>query len=114
MSNLQVTPPQLLSAVVLFVILLLQLFPPVPPSEELPWTTDTHLHKNIPPPTCTNTPIFQSPLPVSGPAKMALLDAARKVAAEFEYSPEDVNRGVKAFLDQMSRHLQETGHDVGS
>ena len=32
---------------------------------------------------------------------MSVLEAANKVAGEFEYAPEDVNRGVKEFLNQM-------------
>jgi len=36
---------------------------------------------------------------------MSLADSARKVAAEFEYSAEDVNKGVKQFLKQMGMFL---------
>ena len=32
---------------------------------------------------------------------MALLEGAKKIAAEFEYTAEDVNTGVKAFMGQM-------------
>ncbi len=32
---------------------------------------------------------------------MSLIEEAKRVAAEFEYSPDDVNRGVKAFMSQM-------------
>lgn len=39
---------------------------------------------------------------------MSLLGEARAVAAEFEYPPEEVNRGVKEFRRQMSMHI-----DVG-
>lgn len=38
---------------------------------------------------------------------MALQQAADKIAAEFEYPAEDVRRGVKAFLQEMS----ESGED---
>lgn len=34
---------------------------------------------------------------------MSLLEEAKRVAAEFEYSPEDLNRGVEAFISQMRR-----------
>ena len=34
---------------------------------------------------------------------MSLLDEARRVAAEFEYSPEDVNKGVNEFIRQMGK-----------
>lgn len=40
---------------------------------------------------------------------MALAGAAERVAAEFEYSKEDVNRGVKAFIEQMDEGLGKTG-----
>ncbi|GAM89153.1 hypothetical protein ANO11243_071890 [Dothideomycetidae sp. 11243] len=40
---------------------------------------------------------------------MALADAAKKVAAEFEYSASDVNRGVKEFIRQMNEGLQKDG-----
>lgn len=40
---------------------------------------------------------------------MALAAAAERVAAEFEYTKEDVNRGVKAFIDQMSEGLGKQG-----
>lgn len=32
---------------------------------------------------------------------MSLLDEARRVAAEFEYPAEEVNKGVKEFIRQM-------------
>jgi len=34
---------------------------------------------------------------------MSLLKEAKRVAAEFEYSPEVLNKGVKAFINQMRR-----------
>ena len=40
---------------------------------------------------------------------MALAAAAERVAAEFEYSKEDVNRGVKAFIEQMDEGLGRKG-----
>ncbi|KAL8882756.1 MAG: hypothetical protein Q9192_007526 [Flavoplaca navasiana] len=43
---------------------------------------------------------------------MGLADDARTVAAEFDYSVEDVNRGVKAFIRQMDEGLQETGKSM--
>lgn len=50
---------------------------------------------------CPNTPVFSEPLPTSHPYKMSLLEEARRVAAEFDYSAEDVNKGVKEFIRQM-------------
>lgn len=40
---------------------------------------------------------FETP----SPRNMALLEAAKKVAAEFEYSDEEVGRGVKEFIREM-------------
>ncbi len=40
---------------------------------------------------------------------MALAVAAERVAAEFEYSKEDVNRGVQAFIQQMDEGLGKKG-----
>lgn len=40
---------------------------------------------------------------------MALAAAAQRVASEFEYKKEDVNRGVKEFIRQMDEGLQEQG-----
>ena len=40
---------------------------------------------------------------------MALAAAAERVAGEFEYSKEDVNRGVKAFIQQMDEGLGKQG-----
>ncbi|KAI4114476.1 MAG: hypothetical protein LQ338_007999 [Usnochroma carphineum] len=43
---------------------------------------------------------------------MGLIEDARKVAQEFEYSSEDVNKGVKEFIRQMDEGLQETGKSM--
>ncbi|KAF2098018.1 hexokinase [Rhizodiscina lignyota] len=40
---------------------------------------------------------------------MALADEARRVAAEFEYSAEDVNKGVREFLREMDEGLVKDG-----
>ena len=40
---------------------------------------------------------------------MSVLEEAKRVAAEFEYSSEDLNRGVKAFISQMDEGLQKNG-----
>ncbi len=36
---------------------------------------------------------------------MSLIDEAEKVAAEFEYSATEVNRGVKEFIKQMGEYF---------
>lgn len=40
---------------------------------------------------------------------MALASAAARVAAEFEYTKEDVNRGVKEFIRQLDEGLGKSG-----
>lgn len=37
---------------------------------------------------------------------MGLVDGARTLAAEFDYSVEDVNKGVEAFIRQMGQYLK--------
>ena len=46
---------------------------------------------------------------MSRPNKMSLLEEARRVAGEFEYTAEDVNRGVKAFISQMGASRANRG-----
>ncbi|KAL8999582.1 MAG: hypothetical protein Q9188_005849 [Gyalolechia gomerana] len=43
---------------------------------------------------------------------MGLIEDARRVAAEFEYTAQDVNQGVKEFIRQMDEGLQETGKSM--
>ena len=40
---------------------------------------------------------------------MSLAKEAQQVADEFEYSTEDVNKGVKEFIKQMDEGLQKSG-----
>lgn len=51
---------------------------------------------------CENLNIFAAPLPVSRPYRMALLEDARRVAQEFDYTAAEVNKGVKEFIREMS------------
>ena len=76
-----------------------------------------------PPPSCpspTTNPFLQDlycrvpterpgSLYSNSPRSMALASAAERVAAEFEYSKEDVNRGVAEFIRQMDEGLDQTG-----
>ena len=43
---------------------------------------------------------------------MSLAQAAERVAAEFEYTKEDVNRGVTEFIRQMDEGLQKQGQTM--
>ena len=95
--------PQLLSFVFLSLVLLLQVFLPSPVL--IGFISPRLLRHGAgvdSPAVCPNTPIFAEPLPTARPFKMALLEEARKVAAEFKYPSEEVNKGVKAFIQQMS------------
>ena len=40
---------------------------------------------------------------------MSVLDEAKRVAAEFEYSSGDLNKGVRAFISQLDEGLQKKG-----
>lgn len=40
---------------------------------------------------------------------MALLEEAKRIADEFVYPPNEVNRGVKAFIEQMDEGLSKQG-----
>ena len=54
------------------------------------------------PEVCENPPLLLQPLPTSPPREMTVLESAEKVAGQFDYSAEDVRKGVKAFISQMS------------
>jgi len=43
------------------------------------------------------------------PRKMGLVEEARRIAGQFEYTSEDVNKGVKEFIRQMDEGLQKSG-----
>lgn len=51
--------------------------------------------------TCQNTQAFPDQLPVCRLRKMSLLQDAKRVAAEFEYGTDAVNKGVKEFIREM-------------
>jgi len=67
-------------------------------------STKTVYHTDL---ICPNPQKIRSPgtFFASVERSMSLADSARKVAAEFEYSAEDVNKGVKQFLKQMGMFL---------
>ena len=50
---------------------------------------------------CINKDLFSEDLPYTRVQKMSLMDEARQVAAEFDYSAEAVNKGVKEFMKEM-------------
>lgn len=59
---------------------------------------------------CKPTPFFSAELPVTDAlTNMALEAEAKRLAAQFEYTKEDVNRGVKEFMRQMAEGLAKQG-----
>lgn len=51
--------------------------------------------------------LFTDQLPVCKPHKMALVEEAKRVAAEFEYTTADLNKGVKEYINQMKEGLSK-------
>lgn len=103
------TPAQLLSVAVLLVVFAIQVFRSPTLLSEDDIVVSYFGDKTAPPPVCKEPNLFEAPLPVTRPDKMSLLTEAKRVAAEFEYPAEDLNIGVKAFIEQMHEGLQKTG-----
>ncbi|CAG8983440.1 hypothetical protein HYALB_00000608 [Hymenoscyphus albidus] len=64
----------------------------------------------IEPTTCENPPPFPTEPPVSKPPisyRMALQAEAKRIAAEFDYSDAEVNKGVAEFIAQMNEGLEK-------
>lgn len=101
----RVSPAQFLSLLVILVAFAIQVFRA--PVDIVGGSTGTsycpRTLPSLPPPVCRDQNLLLEPLPVSRPHKMALLEEANRVAAEFEYSPENLNNGVRAFISQMRR-----------
>lgn len=55
--------------------------------------------------TCESPHPFPTEAPISRPHKMSLLAESKRVAAEFEYTDEDVRRGVAEFVAEMSMFI---------
>jgi hypothetical protein len=117
LSNLHI-----LSALFLFVVLLFQLLgsrdAPVdlPPAQTLSSFGDSvrrqeAYYDQLEPGTqCRPKSIFDPELPYSrAPTNMALHEEAKRMAAEFEYTPDQVNKGVKEFIRQMEEGLEKQG-----
>lgn len=117
------SPATLLLALLLAAVLLVQyLLPHLPiPYQDLFLRT----YPTPPPPTsCPPVPEYNPfiqdlycrvPTAIPGsiynksPRSMALSQAAERVAAEFEYTDEDVKRGVKEFIREMDEGLTKQG-----
>ena len=115
----------ILSALFLFVALLLQLLgssnPPVvfPHDHTLSPFGDSVRHQEAyydqlePGTQCRPKSPFDPELPYSrAPTNMALHGEVKRMAAEFDYPPEEVNKGVKEFIRQMEEGLEKQGTDM--
>ena len=105
------TPTQLLSFVVLLLVLAIQVFKSPSTIFEVP-LEEIYIRQGTlegPAPVCREEDLFSAPLPISRPYKMALLEEAKRVAGQFDYPPEELNKGVKAFIQQMGGLSIATG-----
>ncbi|KAL2262431.1 hypothetical protein VTK26DRAFT_1334 [Humicola hyalothermophila] len=59
--------------------------------------------------TCENPVPFPGSAPTSKPLTMSLEAETKSIVAQFEYTDEDVNKGVKEFLRQMQVGLEKDG-----
>lgn len=62
--------------------------------------------------TCESPHPFPTEAPISRPHKMSLLAEAKRVAAEFEYTDEDVRRGVAEFVAEMNEGLEKNATNM--
>ena len=112
----------ILSAVFLFVVLLFQLlssrdspaeFPanlPFSPFGDSVRRQEAYYDRLEPGTQCRPRSLFDPELPYSrAPTKMALHQEVKRMAAEFDYPAEEVNKGVKEFMRQMEEGLETQG-----
>ena len=108
-SRLRISPTHLLPCVILLVFLVFQYFPSPPyihlrPTQRFKFAFDDRPVA----PVCRNTHLPHQDLH-SLFSKMALQTEAQRIAAEFDYPAEDVNKGVKEFIKEMSEGLENVG-----
>lgn len=123
LSNLpRVSNLHVLSAALLFVVLLFQLlgsrnipadfafnqeFSPFGDSVR---RQEAYYDQLEPGTQCRPKSIFDPELPYSkAPTNMALHEEAKRMAAEFDYPTDQVNRSVKEFIRQMEEGLEKQG-----
>lgn len=63
-------------------------------------------------PVCENPLPFPTAAPTSKPLAMALEAETATIVAQFDYTDEDVNKGVKEFLRQMGEGLEKDGSSL--
>ncbi len=104
--GLRYTTTQLTSIAVVFVVVVIQFLQPSP--SQTPSAIENREGNNTSLPAkavCANPHILSEPLAISQTSRMSLLDEARRVAAEFEYSVDDLKKGVKEFVREMGWFL---------
>ena len=112
----------ILSAVFLFVVLLLQLLSsrnsPAEFPSDLPFSPfgdsvrrqEAYYERLEPGTQCRPKTLFDPELPCSEAlTNMALHEEVKRMAAEFDYPAEEVNKGVKEFIRQMEEGLEKQG-----
>jgi hypothetical protein len=123
LSNLpRVSNLHVLSAAVLFVVLLFQLLgsPNIPadfafnqeysPFGDSVRRQEAYYDQLEPGTQCRPKSIFNPELPYSkAPTNMALHEEAKRMAAEFDYTTDQVNKTVKEFIRQMEEGLEKQG-----
>ncbi|ETS77815.1 Glucokinase [Pestalotiopsis fici W106-1] len=60
-------------------------------------------------PICESPQPFPTAPPVSKVRTMALLEETKRITAQFDYSDDNVNKGVEEFLRQMNEGLEKDG-----
>ncbi|CAO2651278.1 Nn.00g095750.m01.CDS01 [Neocucurbitaria sp. VM-36] len=119
----------IVSVVVVLLALIVQFFAPHFPHAVLQFfTQDQHWRVSSPGITLRNPVLFQEDPPVcpkpeqqvefvgtfnTRPERsMALADQAKRVAAEFEFGPDAVNKAVKEFIREMDEGLTKEGTEL--
>ena len=119
----------ILTAAVLFLAALLRLlltdeqtFEPLPapivsyplsPFADSVYRQEAYYDQLEPGTQCRPKSIFSADLPVTRPiTNMPLADEVKRMAAEFDYNTEEVNKGVKYFIQQMADGLAKDGTEL--
>ena len=120
----QVSKFQILSALVLLLVLAAQFLfhdnapsdltfnedPYLSPFGESVYRQEAYFDQLEPGTECKPKNVFSSEQPYSkAPTNMALVEEVKRMVAEFEYGPEEMNKGVKEFIRQMNEGLGKQG-----
>lgn len=116
------SPLQLVSAFVVLVVLVIQFWNTSPKPPNHPRDTlltpfgdnvrrqEAYFDQLEPGAQCRSKSLFSSELPYSqAPTNMALAEEAKRIAAEFDYSTDEVRKGVEEFIKEMDEGLEKQG-----